>query len=161
MSTLITLQKNLYSATFFDTTLQTNGGATTANQVKINTQQQGNGFTLLSDSITVLNSAVYFISASMQLAFTGGASNYNVTVWFTVNNVIVPNSSFTFTTTGATGIGTVTGLPSGVSASFAGNTITVGGTPTQSGSFTYSIPLTGGCSAVTGSGTITVTPQQF
>jgi hypothetical protein len=101
MSTLITLQKNLYSATFFDTTLQTNGGATTANQVKINTQQQGNGFTLLSDSITVLNSAVYFISASMQLAFTGGASNYNVTVWFTVNNVIVPNSSFTFTTTGA------------------------------------------------------------
>jgi len=101
MSTLITLQKNLYSATFFDTTLQTNGGATTANQVKINTQQQGNGFTLLSDSITVLNPAVYFISASMQLAFTGGASNYNVTVWFTVNNVIVPNSSFTFTTTGA------------------------------------------------------------
>jgi len=101
MSTLITLQKNLYSATFFDTTLQTNGGATTANQVKINTQQQGNGFTLLSDSITVLNSAIYFISASMQLAFTGGASNYNVTVWFTVNNVIVPNSSFTFTTTGA------------------------------------------------------------
>ena len=101
MSTLITLQKNLYSATFFDTTLQTNGGATTANQVKINTQQQGNGFTLLSDSITVLNSAVYFISASMQLAFTGGASNYNVTVWFTVNNNLVPNSSFTFTTTGA------------------------------------------------------------
>jgi hypothetical protein len=101
MSTLITLQKNLYSATFFDTTLQTNGGATTANQVKINTQQQGNGFTLLSDSITVLNSAVYFISASMQLAFTGGASNYNVTVWFTVNDVIVPSSSFTFTTTGA------------------------------------------------------------
>jgi hypothetical protein len=101
MSTLITLQKNLYSATFFDTTLQTNAGVTTANQVKINTQQQGNGFTLLSDSITVLNSAVYFISASMQLSFTGGASNYNVTVWFTVNNVIVPNSSFTFTTTGA------------------------------------------------------------
>jgi len=101
MSTLITLQKNLYSATFFDTTLQTNGGATTANQVKINTQQQGNGFTLLSDSITVLNSAIYFISASMQLAFTGGASNYNVTVWFTVNNNLVPNSSFTFTTTGA------------------------------------------------------------
>lgn len=101
MSTSITLQRNLYSATFFDTTLQTNAGATTANQVKINTQQQGNGFTLSSDSITVLNSAVYFISASMQLAFTGGASNYNVTVWFTVNNNIVPNSSFTFTTTGA------------------------------------------------------------
>ena len=101
MSTSITLERNLYSATFFDTTLQTNAGATTANQVKINTQQQGNGFTLSSNSITVLNSAVYFISASMQLAFTGGASNYNVTVWFTVNNIIVPNSSFTFTTTGA------------------------------------------------------------
>ena len=101
MGTSITLQRNLYSATFFDTTVQPNAGATTANQVKINTQQQGNGFTLSSDSITVLNTAVYFISASMQLAFTGGASNYNVTVWFTVNNNIVPNSAFTFTTTGA------------------------------------------------------------
>ena len=92
---------SLYSATFFDTTTQTNGGATTANQVLISNTQQSNGFTLSSNSIEVLNDGVYFINLLLQLAFTGGASNYNVTVWFTVDNVIAPNSAFTFTTTGA------------------------------------------------------------
>jgi hypothetical protein len=92
----------LYSATFFDTTLQTNGGATTANQVLINSTQNNNGFTLNGNSsVTILTTATYFFSCSLQLAFTGGASNYNVTVWFTINDVIEPNSAFTFTTTGA------------------------------------------------------------
>jgi hypothetical protein len=91
----------LYSATFFDTTLQTNGGATTANQVLINSTQINNGFTLNGNSsVTILNTATYFFTCSLQLAFTGGASNYNVTVWFTINDVIEPNSAFTFTTTG-------------------------------------------------------------
>jgi hypothetical protein len=92
---------SLYSATFFDTTTQTNAGATTANQVLLNSVQQSNGFTLSSNSIEVLNDGVYFINLLLQLAFTGGSSNYNVTVWFTVDNVIAPNSAFTFTTTGA------------------------------------------------------------
>src|SRR5674476_495246 len=38
------------------------------------------------------------------------------------------------------------------------NTITISGTPTASGTFSYSIPLTGGCGSVNASGTITVTP---
>jgi hypothetical protein len=91
----------LYSGTFFDTTTQTNGGATTANQVAINSTQTANGMTLANNTITIANAGVYFVSASMQLAFTGGASNYNVTIWYTVNDVVVPNSAFTFTTTGA------------------------------------------------------------
>ena len=92
----------LYSATFFDTTTQNNGGATVANQVRINSTQNADGFTLGPDNrVNVLNSASYFLSLHLQLAFTGGASNYNVTVWYTVDDVIVPNSAFTFTTTGA------------------------------------------------------------
>jgi len=92
----------LYSATFFDTTTQNNGGATVANQVLINSIQAASGFTLgPNNRINVLNTATYFFSANMQLTFTGGASNYNVTVWYTINDVIVPNSAFTFTTTGA------------------------------------------------------------
>ena len=67
-------------------------------------------------------------------------------------------TSFTHTTTGATGIGAATGLPAGVSAAWAGNTITISGTPTASGTFNYSIPLTGGCGAVNATGTFTVTP---
>lgn len=101
VTTINVTSQLLYSATFFDTTTQNNGGATTANQVKINSTQQSNGFTLSNNSIEVLHDGVYFINMLMQLAFTGGASNYNVTVWFTVDNVIAPNSGFTFTTTGA------------------------------------------------------------
>ena len=89
----------LYSATFFDTTTQNNGGATVANQVLINSIQNADGFTLgPNNRINVLNSASYFLSLHLQLAFTGGASNFNVTVWYTVDDVIVPNSAFTFTT---------------------------------------------------------------
>ena len=92
----------LYSGTFFDNTTQNNGGATTANQVLINSTQLANGFTLGPDNrINVTNSATYFLSLNLQLAFTGGASNYNVTVWYTLNDAIVDNSAFTFTTTGA------------------------------------------------------------
>jgi hypothetical protein len=66
-------------------------------------------------------------------------------------------TAITHTTTGATGIGTATGLPAGVSAAWASNTITISGTPTSAGSFNYSIPLTGGCANVFATGTITVT----
>jgi hypothetical protein len=94
--------RQLYSATFFDTTTQTNGGATTANQVLIGSTQSAEGFTLGPDNrINVTNAGTYYIDFSAQLDFTGGATApYNVTVWYTVNDVIVPNSAFTFTTTG-------------------------------------------------------------
>ncbi|MBK8349987.1 MAG: hypothetical protein IPL08_21125 [Saprospiraceae bacterium] len=52
-------------------------------------------------------------------------------------------TNITHTTTGATGIGTATGLPTGVGAAWASNTITISGTPTVSGAFNYTIPLTG------------------
>ncbi|MGX7668618.1 fibronectin type III domain-containing protein, partial [Flavobacterium pedocola] len=68
-------------------------------------------------------------------------------------------TAITHTTTGATGIGTATGLPAGVTASWAANTITISGTPTASGVFNYSIPLTGGCGTVIATGTITVNPN--
>lgn len=69
-------------------------------------------------------------------------------------NTVLTNS--TYTTTGATGIATATGLPAGVTATFASNTITLSGTPTVSGTFNYSIPLTGGCGSLYATGTITV-----
>jgi hypothetical protein len=90
---------SLYSATFFDVNTQTNGGATTANQVAIASTQAASGFTLGPDNrVNVANTGIYYIDLSLQLAFTGGASNFNVTVWYTVDDVIVPNSAFTFTT---------------------------------------------------------------
>ncbi|MCP4310271.1 MAG: T9SS type B sorting domain-containing protein, partial [Bacteroidetes bacterium] len=68
-------------------------------------------------------------------------------------------TAITHTTTGATGIGAATGLPAGVSALWAGNTITISGTPVAEGTFNYSIPLTGGCGTVSATGTIVVVTQ--
>jgi alpha-tubulin suppressor-like RCC1 family protein len=68
-----------------------------------------------------------------------------------------PITDITHTTSWAFGIGTPTGLPSGVTASYSANTITISGTPTVIGTYTYSIPLLG-CATVPATGTITVTP---
>ncbi|OYU94703.1 MAG: hypothetical protein CFE21_13500, partial [Bacteroidetes bacterium B1(2017)] len=70
-------------------------------------------------------------------------------------------TAITHTTTEATGIENdgvsgANGLPAGVSATWASNTITISGTPTASGVFNYSILLTGGCGTVSATGTITV-----
>jgi gliding motility-associated-like protein len=73
-------------------------------------------------------------------------------------NTLMP--SITHSTTGATGIGVAIGLPSGVNALWAGNTITISGTPTASGIFNYTIPLTGGCETINAIGTITVLPNK-
>ena len=60
-------------------------------------------------------------------------------------------------TTGATGA-TFSGLPSGVTGTWANDVITISGTPLNYGSSTYTITLTGGCSAstTTATGTIVV-----
>jgi hypothetical protein len=58
--------------------------------------------------------------------------------------------------TGATGA-TVTGLPSGVVPTYSAGVVTISGTPTVSGTFPYTVTLTGGC--VTTTGTIIVNPN--
>ena len=83
---------------------------------------------------------------------TAGAPSSSPTLC--VNTAISPN--ITIATIGATGIGTATGLPTGVTAAWASNTITISGTPSASGTFNYTIPLTGGCGSVNATGTITV-----
>ncbi|OYX84777.1 MAG: hypothetical protein B7Y83_07115 [Flavobacteriales bacterium 32-34-25] len=67
-------------------------------------------------------------------------------------------TSITHSTTGVTAIGTATNLPAGVTASWTSNVITISGTPSESGTFNYSIPLLGGCTSVNATGTITVNP---
>jgi gliding motility-associated-like protein len=65
-------------------------------------------------------------------------------------------TNVTYATTGATGA-TVTGLPAGVTGTWLANVITISGTPTVSGPFSYTVTLTGGCGVITTTGTITVT----
>lgn len=67
-----------------------------------------------------------------------------------------PLTNITYTTTGATGA-TVTGLPNGVTGTWTANVVTISGTPTLSGTFNYTVTLTGGCGNVTATGQIVVT----
>jgi len=66
-----------------------------------------------------------------------------------------PITTTTYVTTGATGA-TITGLPTGVTGNWAANVVTISGAPTTTGSFMYSITLTGGCGDVSMTGTIAV-----
>ena len=116
--------------------------------------------------VTVSASTTYTLTATNPLNGCSGSDNVAITV--TPNNTATAGSStptvcvntaltnITHTTTGATGIGTATGLPTGVTPTWASNTITISGTPTATGTFNYTIPLTGGCGSVNATGTITV-----
>ena len=66
-------------------------------------------------------------------------------------------TNITYATTGATGA-IVTGLPAGVAGAWLVNVVTISGTPTASGTFNYTVTLTGGCGIVTATGSITVNP---
>ncbi|MEB2780317.1 hypothetical protein U3A58_07920 [Algoriphagus sp. C2-6-M1] len=130
-----------------------------------------------ANTITISGTPTPSGTFNYSIPLTGGCNNPAVnatgTITVTPNNTVsAPSSSptlcinmaltaITHSTTGATGIGAATGLPAGVTAAWAGNNITISGTPTASGTFNYSIPLTGGCNtpAVNATGTITVTPN--
>ena len=64
----------------------------------------------------------------------------------------------TYSTLGATGA-TITGLPAGVTGSWLANVVTISGTPSVSGTFSYLVTLTGGCNSITATGTLTVLPE--
>ncbi|MEI7595876.1 MAG: hypothetical protein WCK02_09030, partial [Bacteroidota bacterium] len=79
----------------------------------------------------------------------------------TDNQTVCKNSAITsikYSTTSATGI-TSAGLPTGVSAAWASDEITISGSPSVAGTYDYTITLTGGtCSGNTATGRIVVDP---
>ncbi len=106
--------------------------------------------TITQDGVEYYDSLVVMVNSNQNKATISPSAVTSVCL----NNAM---AAITYTTTGATGIGTATGLPEGVSAAWSDNTITISGTPTESGTFNYSIPLTGGCGTVNATGTLTVT----
>ncbi len=118
---------------------------------------------LFTVTVTNANTCSSTTSSAVQVSVTAnntfGAASSTPTLC--INTAL---SNITIATTGATGISNsgvsgANGLPAGVTASWASNTITISGTPTASGTFNYSIPLTGGCGSVNATGTINVNPN--
>jgi hypothetical protein len=93
------------------------------------------------------------VTANNTITLTSAAGTDNQTVC--INTAI---ANITYSTTGATGA-TFTNLPTGVTGAWASSVVTISGTPSVSGTFNYTITLTGGCGLVTKTGTITVTPN--
>jgi surface protein len=71
--------------------------------------------------------------------------------------ILSPINAITYSTTGVSGI-SFSGLPNGVTASYNNNIVTISGTPSNQGNFSYTGTFTGTCGAITRSGTITVKP---
>ena len=125
-----------------------------------------------SNTITISGTPTVRGTFNYIIPLTGGCANLNATGTIRVvaeSTVSAASSApalcintalanITHTTTGTTGIGTSVGLPAGVSANWASNTITISGIPTVSGTFNYTIPLTGGCNNLSATGTIQVNP---
>ena len=126
-----------------------------------------------SNVITISGTPTVSGTYNYSIPLTGGCGTENATGTITVtsNNTVTLTSAvgtnnqtkcinsaitnITYVTTNATGM-VANGLPTGVNAHWASNVITISGTPTVSGTFNYSIVVTGGCGTVNATGTITV-----
>ncbi|MFZ9968350.1 MAG: hypothetical protein ACO3GL_01005, partial [Bacteroidia bacterium] len=101
---------------------------------------------------TVSNATSVTISSNNTIALgsAAGTNAQTLTLGAAITNI-------TYTTSGATGA-TFTGLPAGVTGTWASNTATISGTPTAAGTFNYTVTMTGGCTGGTNtaSGTLTV-----
>jgi len=97
-------------------------------------------------------SATVNITPDGTVTLTSAAGTDNQTVC--INNPII---NITYAVGGSGNGGSVTGLPTGVTGTYAGGVITITGTPTVSGVFPYTVNTTGPCITPTAIGTITVT----
>ena len=181
-SVVVTTGLNSTASVTSNTTAPASGVMYSFTPPFVNTMSWNNTTSLYTDSGTTTaysgNPRTVYAKPSTNTTYTATATNAagctssnTVTITVTPTNTAGTASStptlcanslltnITHSTTGATGIGTATGLPAGVTAAWASNAITISGTPTASGTFNYSIPLTGGCGSVNATGTITVNPK--
>jgi hypothetical protein len=136
-------------------TLTPTSGTVTATTVYVRLNSTATGGTFNGNLAAVSGTTFSNIALS-------GIKNLNTALAASSTPSICPNATITnitITTTGATGIGTPTGLPTGVSANFSGNTITISGQVASNATpqvYNYTIPLQGGCGTVNATGSITV-----
>jgi hypothetical protein len=134
-----------------DYTITTGGIGTGSNSVTLKWKTGGN------KTVTVnYNTGCTFTPPSSTTtvnSFTAGLPS--ATPQVCIGNLLTP---ITHTVNGVTGISSSTALPTGVTAALSSDksTITISGTPSQSGIFDYTITLLTSCGNITATGKITV-----
>ena len=100
-----TAAKPLYNGSFESTAQQVSGGTTSANLVTVTGSTNSKGISydsgVTNSKIIYANAGDYFVNFLGQFRFSGGASNYDVTVWYAKNGTVVANSAYTFTLSSA------------------------------------------------------------
>lgn len=107
--------------------------------------------TTVSTCATVTLSGTINVNPDVTLVITFGSDNQSVCINSAIGTIV-------YTTTDATNV-TVTGLPNGVSGTFNSGVFTISGTPTQTGTFNYTVTTTSNCGSVTLNGIINVNPD--
>ena len=90
--------------------------------------------------------------ASITLTSSSSSNNQNACI----NNAI---NIITYAIGGGGTGATITGLPNGISGTYANGVFIINGTPTVTGTFSYTINTTGTCIQKSATGTITVNPD--
>jgi uncharacterized protein (TIGR02145 family) len=122
-----------------------------------------------SNTITISGTPENLGTFNYSIPLAGGSATGNAEGIITVVGAAAPDAVLSsniyvnqqmpdikHVTVGVTSIGSPVGLPAGLAATWAVNAITISGTPTETGTFAYNIPLNGICESVGASGTITV-----
>lgn len=99
---------------------------------------------------TPSDAATLTVNPAPTISLTSAAATENQTVC-----INTPISNITYSSTGSTGAN-FTGLPLGVSGEWNSGNITISGTPSEAGTFNYSVDLVASCGSASESGTITV-----
>ncbi len=91
------------------------------------------------------------VNPDASITLTSGAGTNSQTVC--INN---PITAITYSVSGGGTGASASGLPTGVTGLYSGGVFTISGTPSVSGTFTYTVTTTGTCMQATANGTITV-----
>jgi gliding motility-associated-like protein len=92
------------------------------------------------------------VNANTGLTLTSGSNTQNPCINTAITNIV-------YTISGGGNNATITGLPPGVTGTYAAGVFTITGTPTTAGTYNYAVTATGLCLPNSMNGTITVRPD--